>query len=105
MADRVSVGGHVEAAPRIVVTAEGLAVASFCVRTRPENDSRIRLPAGSAPGRVLVTALGDLARSVRKAVAAGDRVVVSGVLVLRALDDGAVSAEVHAEAIGLDIRG
>lgn len=104
MSDRVTVSGTVEAAPRVVVTAEGLAVASFRLRSRPRGGGRLSVPASTVPGCYVVTALDDLARGVSAHVRAGDRVVVGGALVLiEGEGDGGLIAELHADAIGLDL--
>jgi single-stranded DNA-binding protein len=105
MGDRITVGGVVDSAVRFVSTDEGLDIASF--RLMPGSDARgtIHAPAGSPSGWYLVTVLGALARGVQEAVRVGDHVVVAGTVRLtRVADGGSVVAELHAEAIGLDVR-
>jgi single-stranded DNA-binding protein len=106
MGDRVTVSGTVEASPRVIVTDGGLVVASFRLRARIDGCDRIHLPPGATAGCYLVTALDDLARGVALQVRRGDVVVVGGTLALRESSERShVVAEVHAEAIGLDVRG
>lgn len=105
MGDRITVSGTVEGSPRTVRTDGRLVVTSFRMRSRIDQRERIRLPPGSVPACYLVTAIDALARGVSASIRAGDHIVVAGVVVLREGDGSAgIVPELHAEAIGLDVR-
>mgnify|MGYP004518762963 CR=1 FL=1 len=105
MSDRTTLSGVVETPPRVITTAEGLAVASFRLRPVADVGAPVRSPAGEASAPVLVTALGRLAHAVAEGIDEGDVIVVAGALRLRSAGDPPLTTvDVHAEAIGLDIR-
>ena len=94
----IIVRGVVATRPRHVVTADGLAVASF------------RILSGRSAGRehrswFTVTALRKLADAVECSLAPGDAVLVTGRLRVREWMGGGVgaTAEVEAEAIGREL--
>ena len=105
MSGRVTVSGIVRGSPRVVCTDDDLTVVSFLLRPSPPTGGRLRPPPGARQGHYLVTAIDELARGVAVAVADGDLVVVAGTLDLREIGTGGeLVAELHAEAIGLDVR-
>jgi hypothetical protein len=87
MSGRVTVSGTVRGTPRVVCTDDDLTVVSFLLRPNPPGGGRLRPPPGVRRGQYLVTAIDELAKGVAADV-----------------DDGELVAELHAEAIGLDVR-
>jgi hypothetical protein len=105
MSGRVTVSGTVRGTPRVVCTDDDLTVVSFLLRPNPPGGGRLRPPPGVRRGQYLVTAIDELAKGVAADVDDGDLLVVAGTLDLRENGAGGeLVAELHAEAIGLDVR-
>jgi single-stranded DNA-binding protein len=105
MSGRITVSGVVQTDPRSLTTVDGLAVATFALRATVDAASRIRTGEGRESGPFVVTALDALAVAVATAVHRGDHVVVAGSIHLAPTGEGGVVvAELHADAVGLDVR-
>ncbi|RWZ51917.1 hypothetical protein ELQ90_07510 [Labedella phragmitis] len=105
MNGRITVSGVVQTDPRSLTTVEGLAIATFAIRATADVSSRIRISASREFGPFVVTALDALADAVATGVRSGDHVVIAGSLHLAPTSEsGFVVAELHADAVGLDVR-
>jgi single-strand DNA-binding protein len=105
MNGRITVSGVVQTDPRSLTTADGLAVVTFALRATVDAATRIRTGERRETGPFVVTALDALAVAVAAGVHRGDHVVIAGSLHLASTSQGGVVvAELHADAVGLDVR-
>jgi hypothetical protein len=105
MNGRITVSGVVQTDPRSLTTVDGLAIATFALGVTVDPASRIRIGQSRESGAFVVTALDALAGAVATGVCRGDHVVVAGSLHLASTGEGGVVvAELHADAVGLDVR-
>jgi single-strand DNA-binding protein len=98
----ISVAGLVATTPRHIITQDGLPITSFRLAsdiiTEPNNEQ--------ATNWYTVTAFRTLALNVNTSINKGDRIVVTGSLVIRDWDNGertGTSVELVASSIGHDL--
>ena len=108
MADIITVSGLVATTPRHIVTAEGLPITSFRLACSHRRFDRTTMKwVDGETNWYTVTSFKTLAINTAGSIQKGERVLVTGKLLIRDWDNGeraGTSVELEAEAIGHDLN-
>jgi len=108
MADIITVSGLVATTPRHIVTAEGLPITSFRLACSHRRFDRTAMKwVDGETNWYTVTSFKTLAINTAGSIQKGERVFVTGKLLIRDWDNGeraGTSVELEAEAIGHDLN-
>lgn len=108
MADIITVSGLVATTPRHIVTAEGLPITSFRLACSHRRFDRTTMKwVDGETNWYTVTSFKTLAINTAGSIQKGERVFVTGKLLIRDWDNGeraGTSVELEAEAIGHDLN-
>jgi single-strand DNA-binding protein len=99
--NKITVTGLVATTPRHTVTTDGLAITSFRLAV-----ARIEAENNYATNWYTVTAFKQLAVNAANSISKGDRIVVTGDLIIRDWDNGeraGTAVEIEATALGHDL--
>lgn len=103
----ITVTGLVATTPRHLVTTAGKPITSFRLASVEKKfDSSIGRWVDSNTNWYTITTFDDVAVNVNASIAKGERIIVTGKLVLREHDSGdrtSISAEIEASALGHDL--
>lgn len=108
MSDKVTITGLVATTPRHLVTADGLPITSFRLACSQRTYDRAKkIWTDGVTNWYTITSFNQLAINVAGSIAKGDRIFVTGDLVIRDWDNGersGTSVEVEATAVGHDLN-
>jgi len=108
MADIITVSGLVATTPRHIVTAEGLPITSFRLACSHRRFDRTTMKwVDGETNWYTVTSFKTLAINTAGSIQKGERIFVTGKLLIRDWDNGeraGTSVELEAEAIGHDLN-
>ena len=105
--NKLTITGLVATTPRQVVTETGLQIVSFRLASTFEREGRADGETYQTTNWLTITAYKGLAKNVAVSINKGDRVIVSGDLIIRDWDNGersGTSVEIDADVIAHDLN-